>query len=124
MAYSFWDFVFLGLVPDLRQLFLATALISSFSSTFHDLNYDRPRPMLGGRTASEVFESEQVKLPNRRKFYKEINKMEETFIDNSCSRKQKDNTRRRATQEVLLKYGLMKIITDMSTYLNEKTVTN
>jgi len=101
-----------------------TTLRERISATVRDLNYDRPRPMLGGKTASEVFESEPVKLPDRRKLYKEVIKMEKTFIDNSCSRKQKDDARRRATQEVLFRYGLMKELTDMSTYLNEKTGTN
>jgi len=101
-----------------------TTLRERISAAIHDLNKNRPRPMLGGKTASEVFESEQVKLPDRRKFYEEIIKLEESFVDNSCSRKQKDDARRRATEEVLFRYRLMKEITDMSTYLKRKTGTN
>ena len=89
----------------------------------YDLNEERPRPVLGGRTAREVFKSKRIKLPDRRKFYEEVKILESAFASNSCSRRQKEDSGRKAIEKVLLRYGLMKEITDMSTYLNQKTGT-
>lgn len=101
-----------------------TALKERISEAIHDLNEERPRPVLCGKTAREVFESKQAILPERKKFYREVKRLEEIYELDSCTRKQKDDARRRATEEVLLRYRLMKTITDVSTYLNEKTGTN
>jgi len=89
----------------------------------HDLNEERPRPVLGGETAREVFKSKRMNLPDRRKFYLEVKRMEKVLASNSCSRRQEENAGRNATEKVLLRYGLMKEITDMSTYLKTKTGT-
>jgi transposase InsO family protein len=89
----------------------------------HDLNEERPRPVLGGKTAREVFKSKCMKLPDKRMFYLEVKRMKKALVDNSCSRRQEEDAGRKATEKVLLRYGLMKEITDMSTYLNQKTGT-
>ena len=92
-------------------------------AAIHDLNEERPRPVLGGRTAREVFEDRCRSLPDQRKFYKEVMKTERIMLSESCTRKQKDDARRRAVEVVLLRQGLMKEITDVSTYLKAKTQT-
>jgi transposase InsO family protein len=89
----------------------------------HDLNEERPRPVLGGRTAREVFEGKRRPLPDRRRFYNEVMEAEQMMLSESCTRKQKDDARRRAVEMVLLRKGLMKEITDVSTYLKAKIQT-
>ena len=90
----------------------------------HDLNEERPRPVLGGKTAREVFKSKRMKLPaDRREFYSEVKRLEKAIAANSCTRRQEKNAGRKAVKKVLLLYGLMKELTDMSTYLNQKTGT-
>jgi transposase InsO family protein len=92
-------------------------------TAIHDLNEERPRPVLGGRTAREVFEGKRRPLPDRHRFYNEVMKTERIMLSESCTRKQKDDARRRAVELVLLRQGLMKEITDVSTYLKAKTRT-
>jgi transposase InsO family protein len=92
-------------------------------SAIHDLNEERPRPVLGGRTAREIFEGKRRPLPDRHKFYNEVMKAERIMLSDSSTRKQKDDARRRAVELVLLRQGLMKEITDVSTYLKAKTRT-
>jgi len=89
----------------------------------HDLNEERPRPVLGGRTAREVFEGESRPLPDRRRFYNEVMEAERMMLSESCTRKQRDDARRRAVEMVLSRQGLMKEITDVSTYLKAKIQT-
>ena len=92
-------------------------------TAIHDLNEERPRPVLGGRTAREVFEVKRRPLPDRHKFYKEVMKAERIMLSESCTRKQKEDVRRKAVELVLLRQGLMREITDVSTYLKAKTRT-
>jgi transposase InsO family protein len=89
-------------------------------AAIHDLNEERPRPVLGGRTAREVFEDRRRPLPDRLKFYKEVMEAERMMLSDSCTRKQEDDARRRAVELVLSRQGLMKEITDVSTYLKAK----
>ena len=100
-----------------------TALKQRIAAAIHDLNEERPRPVLRGRTAREAFMGSRTKLPDRQIFRKELQRMEEQMKSESCSRKQKDGARRRAVELVLLRQGLMKEITDVSTYLKVKTRT-
>jgi transposase InsO family protein len=93
-------------------------------AAIHDLNEERPRPVLGGRTAREVFEGKRRPLPDRRRFYNEVIETEQMMLSESCTRKQMDDARRKAVEIVLLRQGLMKEITDVSTYLKAKTRTN
>ncbi len=92
-------------------------------AAIHDLNEERPRPVLGGRTAREVFEGKHRTLPDRHRFYNEVMKAERIMLSESCTRKQKDDAGRRAVELVLLRQGLMKEITDVSTYSKAKTRT-
>ncbi len=79
-----------------------------------DLNQDRPRPMLGGRVAREVFEKDRMPLPDRRVFMEEVNRTERELHDAAVTRAQTDSARRRAVEGVLLAYGLMKNTGDVS----------
>ena len=80
----------------------------------HDLNEDRPRPVLAGRTARNVFEQDQIPLPNREEFRKEVDRTERQLHDAATTRAQRDAARRRAVEHVLLTYRLMKEIGDVS----------
>jgi len=103
---------------------LKSSLVNRISAAIHDLNEERPRPVLGGKTAREVFEGDRTTLPDRRIFYKNVQRLEEAFIGDSPSRKQIRYARRRAVELVLLRQGLMKEITDVSTYLKAKIGTD
>jgi len=83
------------------------ALSGRISAAIHDLNEERPRPMLGGKTAREVFADRALPLPNRRKFQQEIERRERWLASASCSRKEQNDAHRRAIAEVLLEHGLM-----------------
>jgi len=89
----------------------------------HDLNEERPRPLLGGRTAREVFEDRRSPVPDRQKFYNEVMEAERMMLSESCTRKQKDDAAQRAVELVLSRQRLMKETTDVSTYLKGKTRT-
>ncbi len=89
-----------------------------------DLNGERPRPVLNGRTAWEVFEGDQRQLPQRSVFRKEERKVEEKRLVVACSRKEQASARRKAVEAVLLSYGLFKEIVDVSPKLNSEIATN
>ena len=79
-----------------------------------DLNEDRPRPVLAGRTARDVFKHDRVQLPDRRRFRKEVDRTERQLHRSATTRAERDAARRRAVEHVLLAYGLMKEIGDVS----------
>ena len=80
----------------------------------HDLNEERPRPVLGGRTAREVFTQDVIELPDRRQFSKEVERTEQHLFATARSRSEQRSARRRAIEEVLLRYSLMKESGDVS----------
>jgi len=98
--------------------------VDRLAHALQDLNEHRPRPVLGGRTAREVFEGKCGKLPDRRTFRKEVSELEQKLIEQACSRTQRNAARRKAVEEVFLRYGLFKEMLDVSTKLNAETVTN
>jgi transposase InsO family protein len=79
-----------------------------------DLNEDRPRPVLRGRTAREAFEQDRIRLPDRHAFRKEVDRTERKLRTEATTRTEKDSARRRAVEHVLLAYGLMKKTGDVS----------
>ncbi len=89
----------------------------------HDLNEERPRPVLGGRTAREVFTQDNIELPDRRQFSKEVERTEQRLFAIARSRSKQRSTRRRAIEEVLLRYSLMKEPGDVSRNYEEKNGT-
>ena len=107
----------------MRKHELGTSLEKRINSAIKDLNYNRPRPVLGGKTARECFLRRQTKLPDRQYFIKKVRHIEEVMKKESCTRKQKDGARRRAVELILLRQGLMEEIADVSTYLKQKRAT-
>jgi hypothetical protein len=80
----------------------------------HDLNDDRPRPVLAGRIARNVFEQDRLPLPDRQEFRREVDRTERQLHDAATTRAERDAARRRAVEQVLLAYGLMKNTGDVS----------
>jgi transposase InsO family protein len=81
---------------------------------FHDLNEDRPRPVLGGCTAREIYDRDRIRLPDRQVFREEVNRKEKELRDAARSRSELESARRRAVELALLRYGLMKKWRDVS----------
>ena len=92
----------------------ASSLSQRVNAAVRDLNQDRPRPMLGGRVAREVFEKDRISLPDRRVFMDKIDRTERELLDAARTRAESDSARRRAVESVLLGYGLMKTTGDVS----------
>jgi transposase InsO family protein len=101
-----------------------TSLKERLAEAIQDLNEHRPRPVLGGRTAREMFEGQCGKLPDRRTFRKEVREVEQRLLEQACSRRAQATARRKAIEAVLLRYGLFKEMADVSTELGAETVTN
>ena len=79
-----------------------------------DLNEERPRPVLDGRTAREVFEHHRITLPDRGEFREEVDQTEQRLLAQARCRSEERRARRRAIEEVLLRYSLMKEMGDVS----------
>ena len=92
----------------------SSTLRHRIDAAVRDLNQDRPRPVLSGRTARQVFEQDRITLPDRDVFMKEVNRTERQLHDAATTRAQRDSARRRAVEQVLLAYGLMKNTGDVS----------
>ena len=92
----------------------SSSLSHRIDAAVRDLNQDRPRPMLDGRVASEVFERDRIPLPDRQIFMEKINRTERGLLDTARTRAETDSARRRAVEAVLLDYGLMKNTGDVS----------
>jgi transposase InsO family protein len=107
----------------IRRHARGTTLKERLAEAIHDLNEERPRPVLHGLTAREVFEGDRRELPQRRVFRKEVKEVEESLLGAACSRREQAAARRKAVELVLLRYGLFKEMADVSTKLNAKTAT-
>jgi transposase InsO family protein len=101
-----------------------TRLWERLAKAIHDLNDHRPRPVLGGRTAREVFVGDSSMLPERKTFRKEVGELEKTLLGEACSRRAQAAARRKAVEAVLLRYGLFKEMVDMSPEKNAEIATN
>ena len=99
------------------------ALKERLTETIRDLNDERPRPMLGGRTAKEVYEQDRIPLIERKRFYEEVLQLEHTLIKDAASRQQQRQARQQAVELVLLQHGYMKELADVSTYSRAKRAT-
>ncbi|MFC1890734.1 hypothetical protein ACFL4G_13370, partial [Thermodesulfobacteriota bacterium] len=80
-------------------------------------------PVLAGRTAREAMEGDQICLPGRSEFRKEVDKAEQKLLEKAESRRDLENARRHAVELVLLRYRLMKIWGDVSTYFQKMSET-
>jgi transposase InsO family protein len=77
--------------------------------TMKDLNEDRPRPVLGGRTAREAYNEGLTRLPDRRLFREEVESRERSLLSSAESRDEARKAHRRAVEQTLMCYGLMEI---------------
>jgi hypothetical protein len=83
------------------------SLADRLEATLHDLNNVRPRPMLKGRTAREVFHQDGGLLPDRDAFARAVDQREARLRLEAATRQDLDDARRRAVEQLLLDYGLL-----------------
>ena len=107
-----------------RRHTTGTTLLDRLAEAITDLNEDRPRPVLRGRTAREVFEGDSSMLLCRKTFRKEVRETEKNLLREVCSRRGQAAARRKAVEAVLLRYGLFKEMVDMSPKSSAEIVTN
>jgi hypothetical protein len=67
-----------------------------------------PRP-LGGRTAREVYDDDRAPFLDRQAFARDVDMKEEELRRKANSRQDLEAARRRAVEQVLLRYRLMTI---------------
>lgn len=84
-------------------------LADRLNITFTDLNEERPRPILGGKTAAEAYRERKTPLPDRQAFIRSVNDEEARLLAEAASRREAASARRRAIENVLLRDGLMVI---------------
>ena len=99
------------------------SLRSRLDVTLQDLNEDRPRPVLRGRTAREAYAAGNDPLPDRRKFREKVDLEELDLLREARSRRAVGSARRRAIENVLLRDGLMEIVGHVSRDLSSGRVT-
>ncbi len=110
-----------------RALFqnrVGNSLEQRIAITMQDLNDERPRPVLNGMTAAEVFNQNQTRLPNRRRFKMEVETRRLELEAEAGSRTEKTTARRNAVIQVLSSYNLINWRGDVSTYFQSQTGTN
>jgi transposase InsO family protein len=103
---------------------VGSSLEQRIGITMHDLNDERPRPVLGGRTAREVFEQDRISLPIRKRFKMEVETRQIELEAQAGSRHEFQAARRKAVVQVLSRYKLLKWRGDVSTYFYSQMVTN
>jgi transposase InsO family protein len=108
----------------LRRNRVGDSLEERIGLTMTDLNDDRPRPVLGGMTAAEVFQQKRIRLPDRRRFKIEVETRQLELEAKAGSRKEIQAARRKAVIEVLSHYGLLIWGGNVSTYLRAQSGTN
>ncbi|MCP4196264.1 MAG: transposase family protein [Proteobacteria bacterium] len=113
-----------GYVRGLKRRNKGENLQQQIGLAIKDLNEDRPRPVLKGRTSKEVFEQRSIRLPSRKQFRIRVKTRQIELEEKARDRRELHAARRRAVKEVLLHYDLLKWKGDTSTYLNAKRVTN
>lgn len=98
-----------------RQQSPPRPLADRIAVAIDDLNDHRPRPVLGGATAREVYTANGVRLPGRDQFRKEVFERETVLVADAASRHERDAARRRAVEDVLQWHGLMRYTGCVST---------
>lgn len=104
-----------GYVRALAANRIGSSLEERIAMTMADLNHDRPRPVLGGHTAHEVFSQMRIRLPDRRRFKLEVETRQLELEAKAGSRREIQAARRQAVIEILSRYGLLKWRGDVST---------
>jgi hypothetical protein len=90
-------------------------LAERIKAAIKDLNDDRPRPVLSGCTAAEVYQRDRIELPDRALFKKEVEQTKQILIAQAASRDEQESAGRRAVETVLLRYGYLEFRGTMST---------
>ena len=98
----------------MRRAAVRGSLRTRIEAAIDDLNNQRPRPVLRGRTAREAYVEDRVPLPDRAAFIARVNRTERRYCEAARSRKERERARRRAVEQVLLCYGLVEEWTDVS----------
>lgn len=98
----------------LRRHGVGHSLRERLAATMKDLNEDRPRPVLGGRTATEAHELGRRPLPDRADFIREVEETERSLHDAATSRHEQNGAHRKAVEKVLMRHGLMRVEGDVS----------
>jgi hypothetical protein len=101
-------------VRAMRRHGVRGSLRERLCATMQDLNEERPRPVLGGRTARETYDEGRTPLPDRSAFVREVAETERSLRAAATSRRERDSSHRRAVETVLMRYGLMRIKGDVS----------
>ncbi len=83
-------------------------------AAIHDLNDERPRPVLHGRVAHEVFREDRCELPDRARFIEQVRNMTLKLEGEAVTRDQLDSAGRRAVEVVLLMHGLLRLRRSLS----------
>ena len=107
----------------MRRHGVGGTLAQRLDETMHDLNEVRPRPVLRGCTAREVFERDCTSLPDRAAFARRVDRLEGRIREEANTRSELDAARRRAVEQVLLDYGLLEIRGDVSPNFSAETRT-
>lgn len=102
---SMWDIK--GYERALRKNERGKTLKERIDITMKDLNDERPRPALGGRTAREVMREARIKLPEPRRFTMAVLTLQAELEARAGSRREFQAARRRAVIEVLMRYNLL-----------------
>jgi len=113
-----------GYVRALEHHRVGNTLEERIDLAIHDIDVDRPRPVLGGRTATEVFEQDRVPLPDRCRFKMEVETRQLELEADAGTRTEIAAARRRAVMEVLSKYELLMWKGNVSTDSQSGTGTN
>jgi transposase InsO family protein len=108
----------------LRKHRVPGSLAQRIDMAINDLNDERPRPVLGGRTAWEVFEQGRIVLPNRKRFRMEVETRQIELEAQAGSRREIHAARRRAVIDVLSRYKLINWRGGVSTNFKTKSGTN
>ena len=98
----------------LRRHRVGRSLRQRLMATMRDLNEDRPRPVLGGRTANEAYERGRRTLPDRAAFIAEVEDTERKLNEVATSRHERNSAHRRAVEKVLMRHSLMTLEGDVS----------
>jgi transposase InsO family protein len=113
-----------GLVRALQYHGVGRGLDEQVQLALDDLNNQRPRPVLDGRLAREVFEQDRIPLPDRGHFRLEVETRQKELEAQADTRLQRAAARRRAIVEVLSKHKLIRWTRDASTHFRANTGTN
>lgn len=113
-----------GFVRALARHRVGGSLEQRIELAIHDLDVERPRPVLGGRTATEVFEQDRRPLPDSRRFRMEVETRQRELEADAGTRAELAAARRRAVTEVLSRHRLLKWKGDASTDSRAQIATN